>query len=216
VLSTTARCTLVAFGDSITNGFGSIMSTDSSWPDLLAGRLAALPGGPALGVVDEGLDGNELLTDTSGAFGISGLHRFAQDALSQPGVKDVIVLEGINDIGTRRHPDVTLTAQSLISGYLALIAMAHADGVKIYGATILPYQGAFYYTSAGEAVREAVNHWILTSGAFDGTFDFAAAVENPFDPFQLDQAYNSSDDLHPSNAGYQAIANSIDLSQLTC
>jgi lysophospholipase L1-like esterase len=216
VWSTTTRCTLVTFGDSITNGNGSAMSASSSWPDDLARRLAAVPGGPVIGVVDEGLDGNQLVTDTRFAFGLSGLHRFGYDALDQPGVKDVIVLEGINDIGTLIRPTSTLTAQDLIDGYLTLIREAHADGVKIYGATILPYEGAFYYTPAGEAIRETVNNWILTSGAFDGVFDFAAAVQDPFDPFRLNPAYDSGDHLHPNDAGYQAMADSIDLSTLSC
>jgi lysophospholipase L1-like esterase len=216
VRSTTARCTLVAFGDSITNGDGSAVSANSRWPDLLARRLAAMPGGPAFGVVDEGLDGNRLLTSTISAFGRSGLHRFAHDVLGQPGVRDVIVLEGINDIDGGTGPGGSLTAQDLINGYRTLIAEAHADGVKIYGATILPYQAAFYYTSAGEAIRETVNHWIRTSGAYDGIFDLAAAVPDPSDPLRLNPAYDSGDHLHPNDAGYQAMASAIDLTKLTC
>lgn len=216
VRSTTARCTLVAFGDSITNGDGSTMSANLRWPDYLGRRLAAAPGGPAIGVVGEGLDGNRLLTSAIPKFGISALRRFAHDALGQPGVRDVIVLEGINDIGAGIGPNGALTAQDLINAYLTLIDEAHADGVKIYGATILPYQEAFYHTSAGEAIRETVNHWIRTSGAYDGFFDLAAAMQSPFDPLQLNPAYDSGDHLHPNDAGYQAMANAIDLTELTC
>ncbi len=216
VQSATARCTLVAFGDSITNGFASTTSADDRWPDFLALRLEAAPGGAAFGVVNEGLDSNRVLSDSLPAFGRSALRRFAHDALGQPAVRDVILLEGINDIGALRNPDDMLTAQDLIDGYLTLIAEAHADGVKIYGTTILPYQGAFYYTQRGEAVRQEVNHWILTSGAFDGVFDFAQALADPADPLRLNPAYNSGDDLHPNDAGYQAIANAVNLAKLTC
>ena len=127
-----------------------------------------------------------------------------------------MLLEGINDIGGLRKPDDTLTAQELIDGYLTLIQEAHADGVKIFGATILPYQGAFYDSPRGEAVRQEVNHWILTSGAFDGVFNFASALADPADPLRLNPAYNSGDDLHPNDAGYQAIANAVDLAKLSC
>jgi len=216
VQSTTARCTLVAFGDSITDGAYSTTSANTRWPNDLARRLQAVPGGPALGVVDEGLGGNRVLTDTNSEFGTSALHRFAHDALGEPGVKDVILLEGINDIGTNVGPNGALTAQDLINGYQTLIQEAHAAGVKIYGATILPFEGAGYYTSAGEAIRETVNNWILTSGAYDGVFDLATAMANPSNPLQLNPAYDSGDHLHPNDAGYQAMANAIDITKLTC
>jgi lysophospholipase L1-like esterase len=216
VQSATARCTLVAFGDSITNGFASTTSAEDRWPDFLALRLEAEPGGEAFGVVDEGLDSNRVLTDSRPAAGRSALQRFAHDVLGQPGVRDVILLEGINDIGGLRKPRDTLTAQKLIDGYLTLIQEAHADGVRIFGATILPYQGAFYYTQRGEAVRQEVNHWILTSGAFNGVFNFARALADPADPLRLNPAYDSGDDLHPNDAGYQAIANAVNLAKLSC
>jgi lysophospholipase L1-like esterase len=216
VQSATARCTVVAFGDSITNGDGATVSADERWPDFLARRLEAVPGGGAFGVVDEGIDGNRVLSSSVPVFGRSALQRFAHDALGEPGVKDVILLEGINDIGSLSKPHPTLTAQKLIDGYLTLIGEAHADGVKIYGATILPYQGAFYYSRGGEAVREAVNRWILTSGAYDGTFDLARAMGDPSDPLRLNPAYDSGDHLHPDDAGYQAMADAIDLARLSC
>jgi lysophospholipase L1-like esterase len=149
--------------------------------------------------------------------GASAEARFARDALDQPGVRDVIVLEGINDIGLRmgpRHSDAGLTAAQVIAGYQDLIAHAHARGVRIFGATLLPYQGAGYYSPAGEAVREAVNAWIRTSGAFDGVIDFDAVMRDPADPLRLDPAYDSGDHLHPDDAGYQAMADAINLDML--
>jgi hypothetical protein len=140
--------------------------------------------GPALSVADEGIGGNRLLT-ASRCCGASGQARFARDALDQPGVRDVIVLEGINDIGLSvgpQHSDTGLTPARIIAGYRDLIAQAHARGVRIFGATLLPYQGAGYYSPAGEAIREAVNAWIRTSGAFDGVIDFDAAMRDPAAP----------------------------------
>jgi lysophospholipase L1-like esterase len=215
VQSGTAKGTLVAFGDSITDGAYSSTSTNSRWPNFLARRLQAQPGGPAYGVVDAGLGGNRVLTDTNSQFGTSALHRFPHDALGQPGVKEVILLEGINDIGTGIGPNGALTAQDLINGYQTLIQEAHSAGVRIYGATILPYQGAGYYSSTGESIRETVNNWILTSGAYDGVFDIASAMASPANPLQLNPGYDSGDHLHPNDAGYQAMANAIDLTKLT-
>jgi lysophospholipase L1-like esterase len=225
VESATARCTVVAFGDSITNGFASTTSAEDRWPDFLALRLEAEPGGTAFGVVDEGLDSNRVLTDSLPAFGRSALQRFTHDALGQPGVRDVIVLEGINDIGfspvvpyrsaegsVRMGTEVT--AGQIIAGYQQLIAAAHARGLRIFGATLLPFQGAGYYSAAGEATREAVNAWIRTSGAFDGVIDFDQVMRDPADPLRLNPAYDSGDHLHPNDAGYQAMANAINLAML--
>jgi lysophospholipase L1-like esterase len=215
VESTTAQGTLVAFGDSITDGAGSTPAANSRWPNDLARRLQAQSGGPAFGVVDAGIGGNRLLTDTGDQFGTSALHRFAHDALGQPGVKAVILLEGINDIGVNLGPNGALTAQDLINGYQTLIQQAHAADVKIYGATILPFAGAGTYTSGGESIRETVNQWILTGGAFDGAFDLSSAMANPASPLQLNPAYDSGDHLHPNDAGYQAMANAVDLTKLS-
>src|SRR6185312_7460830 len=172
VRSSRAAGTVVAFGDSITDGVNSSVGGNNRWPDDLARRLGAVVG-PTLSVVDEGIGGNRLLT-ASRCCGASAQARFARDALDQPGVRDVIVLEGINEIGVSlgpRHLDAGLTAAQIIAGYRDLIAAAHARGVRIFGATLLPYQGAGYYSPAGEAVRVAVNAWIRTSGAFDGVID---------------------------------------------
>jgi lysophospholipase L1-like esterase len=215
VRSPRAAGTVVAFGDSITDGVNSSVGGNDRWPNDLARRLGAVAG-PTLSVADEGIGGNRLLT-VSRCCGASAQARFGRDALDQPGVRDVIVLEGINDIGLSvgpRHLDAGLTPARMIAGYRDLIAQAHARGVRIFGATLLPYQGAGYYSPAGEAIREAVNAWIRTSGAFDGVIDFDAVMRDPANPLRLNPAYDSGDQLHPNDAGYQAMADAIDLDML--
>jgi lysophospholipase L1-like esterase len=215
VRSPGAAGTVVAFGDSITDGVGSTVGADDRWPNDLARRLDA-PGGLPLGVADEGIGGNRVLTGAR-CCGSSAEARFERDALDQPGVRDIIVLEGINDIGfTSRLPDprAHISAARIIAGYQRLIAEAHARGLKIFGATLLPFQGAWTYTAAAEAMHEAVNTWIRTSGAFDGVIDFDAATRDPADPLRLNPAYDSGDHLHPDDAGYQAMADAIDLATL--
>jgi lysophospholipase L1-like esterase len=211
VRSPTAVGTVVAFGDSITDGYQSSIGTNSRWPNDLARRLDAQVGGPTLAVADEGISGNRVL-QSSPMFGVSAEARFERDALDVPGVRDIIVLEGINDLGFGGGAHVS--AAQLIAGYRRLIAMAHARGLKIFGATILPYQGAGYYTVTGEAKREAVNTWIRTSGAFDGVIDFDAVMADPGDPLRLNPAYNFGDNLHPNDAGYEAMASAINLQML--
>jgi lysophospholipase L1-like esterase len=209
VRSPGANGTVVAFGDSITDGVGSAVSADARWPSDLARRLDAL-NGPALSVADEGIGGNRVLAG-SRCCGASAEARFGRDALDQPGVRDIIVLEGINDIGGSAGG---IGAARIIAGYEQLITRAHARGLKIFGATLLPFQGAGYYTAAGEAAREAVNAWIRGSAAFDGVVDFDAKVRDPADPLRLNPAYDSGDHLHPDDAGYQAMADAISLQML--
>ena len=180
------------------------------------GPEAGRAGGPGLSVADEGIGGNRVLTG-SRCCGASAEARFARDALDQPGVRDIIVLEGINDIGFGAGPPnagTDVSATQIIAGYEQLIAQAHARGLRIFGATLLPFQGAGYYTAAGEATREAVNTWIRTSGAFDGVIDFDAVMRDPADPLRLNPAYDSGDHLHPDDAGYQAMADAINLEML--
>ena len=215
VRSSGAAGTVVAFGDSITDGVQSTVGDNDRWPNDLARRLATMAG-PTLSVADAGIGGNRVLT-SSRCCGSSGEARFARDALDQPGVRDVIVLEGINDIGLSlgpRHLDAGLTAAQIVAGYRDLIGAAHARGVRIFGATLLPYQGAGYYSPAGEAVREAVNAWIRGSGAFGGVIDFDAVMRDPADPLRLNPAYDSGDHLHPDDAGYQAMADAVNLDML--
>lgn len=216
----------VALGDSITDGVGAKQGDYPDWPDILANRLAAEKGCPSLAVINEGISGNRILHDGAG---ISALARLDRDVLAQPGVVNVIVLEGINDIGfphvkLRSPKDTTpkempfagelVTAQELMMGLRQIIERAHQHGIRVFGATLTPYEGADYYSTDGEATRQAVNQWIRTSGAFDGVFDFDAAVRDPKYPTRLREAYDSGDRLHPSAAGFEAMADAIDLSVL--
>lgn len=203
---------IVAFGDSITDGSGATDNLNHSWPDSLAVRLHKNPATANLSVLNEGIGGNCVLINCVGP---NALARFDRDVLAQAGVRYVIVLESINDIGglhNPNRPDYHLTAEDLEQGLSQLAARAHECGVKVFGATILPYQGAGYATEAGELIREAVNTWILTSGVFDGAVDFDKATRDPDHSLALASQYDSGDHLHPKDAGYAAMADSIDLS----
>jgi lysophospholipase L1-like esterase len=210
VVSPAARGTVVAFGDSITDGYNTPASAYHRWPDDLARRLT---GPHPTAVVDAGLGGNRVLTDVPNIWqGVSALKRFAHDALAQPGVRTVILMEGINDIGNNAGPDGgPLTAQQLIDGYRALIGQAHAAGVRILGGTMLPDKGAGYHSEPAEAIRQAANAWIRTSGQFDGVVDFDRALQDPSDPAALRAGFDSGDHLHPNEAGMQAMADAVDL-----
>jgi lysophospholipase L1-like esterase len=217
-----AAGTVVAFGDSITDGFQSTVNANARWPNDLARRLAAraLRPGPALTVADEGISGDRVLNDSL-CCGVNAVARFERDALDQPGVRDIIVLIGINDFGFSAlppnpvyNPVTDVSAAQVIAGYQQLIAQAHARGLKIIGATLLPFKGAAYYTAAGEAKREAVNAWIRSSRAWDAVIDFDKVMRDPADPLALNPAYNSGDNLHPNDAGYQVMANAVSLRTL--
>jgi len=209
---------VVAFGDSITDGAASTADTNNRWPDHLARRLLAQ--GIKMGVLNAGIGGNRVLGEATvppgvdtravGA-GINALARFERHVASLPGVTHVIVLEGINDIGNARQ-NPTPTAEDLIAAHKQLIEQAHARGLKIYGATLTPFWGAAYYSDAGEAKRQSLNEWIRSGKAYDGVVDFDKATRDPNDPKKLFEKYDSCDYLHPSDAGYKAMGDAIDLS----
>jgi lysophospholipase L1-like esterase len=225
--SVNQSATVVAFGDSITDGFGAKEDEYGDWPNQLAKRLSETKGAASLAVVNDGIGGNRILYDGAG---VNALARLDRDVLSQPGVTDLIVLEGINDIGwphmkpfpakegspAHGNPfaEQAVTASNLIQGMKQIIDRAHEHGIRVFGATMTPYKGADYFTEDGEVVRQAVNQWIRTGKAFDGVFDFDAAVRDPKLPAQFREDLQSGDHLHPSSAGYKAMAAAIDLPSL--
>ncbi|QQQ73604.1 SGNH/GDSL hydrolase family protein [Saccharothrix sp. 6-C] len=200
--------TVVAFGDSITDTANTTGNANRRWPDFLARRLDAVPG-RTLSVVNAGLGGNRLIADRDEPFwGVAGVTRVRRDVLSQTGVKAMILLEAVNDIG------YSASAEDLIAGHRDVIAQARAAGVKVYGGTILPFKGSFIWTQEREATWRTLNDWIRTSGEFDGVVDFAAATGVPGDPATLNPAYDSGDHLHPNDAGTRAMADAVDLAML--
>lgn len=201
---------VVTFGDSITDGYGSTFGADHTYPDRLAERMAAA--GLPYGVLNAGIGGNELLADNPTG-GEAGLTRFQRDVLDQPGVRTVVVMEGVNDIGLAVLFGRELTAEMLIEGHRALIAAAHAEGVRIVGATITPFAGSFYESAEGEKIRDAVNDWIRTGGEYDAFADFDAALAEPGGD-RMRAEYASPDFLHPNDAGMAAMADAIDLATL--
>lgn len=208
--------TIVAFGDSITDGVGATPGADRRWPDQFAERLLAA-GGPAVYVSDQGVSGNRVLND---GFGVNALARFDRDVLSVPGVSHVIVLLGTNDLGIGygparpgRPPSTTRppSYEELRAGYRQLIARAHSRGVKIYAATIMPFEGASYWSPAGDAVRQTINDWMRTSKEWDGFIDFDAVWRDPAKPTQMKPGVGAADHLHGTDAGYAALGDAIPL-----
>jgi len=212
VLAPTDAASIVAFGDSITDGATSTVNTNRSWPSILAQRLQSNRATKDLAVVNEAISGNRLLHDF---IGTNALARFERDVLSEPGVKWVTLLEGINDIGFSNLPNAAageaVTADDVIGALRQIVERAHVHGIKVLGGTLTPYEGAAYYTEKGEAIRQAVNQWIRTSGAFDALVDFDAVVRDPKNAKQIRAEFNISDHLHPNDAGYKAMADAIDL-----
>jgi len=238
-VSAPGSAAIVALGDSITDGAVTTTDANRRWPDLLALRLqttrdlatgankqgqaglAALNGlNTRLSVINRGIGGNRLLRDPGEQplFGRAALARFDRDVLATAGVRYLVVLIGINDIG---HPGTGTipaseapTVPDLIAGYRQLIARAHAKGIAIYGATLTPFEGTVfpgYYTPEKEQVRQAVNNWIRSGDEFDGVIDFERAVRDPAHPTRMLPAYDSGDHLHPNDLGMQAMANAIPL-----
>ncbi|MEV4004271.1 SGNH/GDSL hydrolase family protein [Actinomadura sp. NPDC049753] len=214
------RGTVVAFGDSITDGHGSTPGANHRYPDRLAERLAAAR--RPLGVANAGIDGNLLLNELTPCFGEKGVTRFRRDVLQQPGVRTAIVLEGVNDLfasefdnGCGTTPRVS--AAQLITGYRALIGAARSRGVRVVGATLTPFKTPYIPTEMferAEGIREEVNHWIRTSGEFDAVADFDRALADPEDVDRMRPAYDSGDGIHPNDVGYKAMAEAVDIHRL--
>ena len=199
---------IVVLGDSITDGLHSTPDANRRWPDRLAERLHAHSSGSRIAVLNAGISGNRILHDMAGTNASARLDR---DVLVQSGARYVIVLEGINDIGI----PVGAAAADIIAGHRQIIERAHAMGLKVYGGTLTPFQAflpGVYFSAEGEATRQAVNHWIRTGKAYDAVIDFDRVLRDPDRPAVMRPAYDSGDHLHPNDAGYQAMADAIDLS----
>ena len=217
VLAPESASAVVAFGDSITDGARSTVDANHRWPNILADRLQH--SNKKVAVLDAGIGGNRILHDATSnvRFGVNALARFDRDVLAQPGVKYVIVLEGINDLGhagTSAPESETVSSDDLIAAMRQMIERAHEKGLKIFGATLTPFEGTSfpgYFTPEKEVKRKALNEWIRTGGAFDGVIDFEKAVRDPQNPNRMLAAYDGGDHLHPGDAGYQAMGAAIDL-----
>ena len=212
---------IAVFGDSRVDGDGSTPNTNRRWPDALAHLLAQQ--GLPIGVLNAGIIGNRILHDAppmAVELGVNGLSRFDRDALDQPGVKYVIVLEGIVDIGlagTELAPaSEAVRVDELIEGMKQLIVRAHDRGMKVYGATQTPFSGTTMipgmFSGEKEAQRKALNQWIRLSHAFDGVIDFEKVVLDPANPDKIRPTLDSGDHIHPNDAGYETMANAVDLS----
>jgi lysophospholipase L1-like esterase len=209
---------VVTLGDSITDGYRSQVDANHRWPDRLAERLAARQNAAPVGVVNAGIGGNRILHDhPEDLFGPNALARLDRDVLSIPGLRWVVLMEGINDIGHSTSadlPEQDVSAEEIINGMKQIIARVHSRGAKIYGATLTPYEDTVfhgYYTPEGEAKREQVNAWIREGGAFDAVIDFDAAVRDPAHPTRIRPDYDVDDHLHPNDAGYRAMGDAVDL-----
>ena len=211
VLGPPSAGTVIAFGDSITDAVGA-QGPDQGWPSQLAERLQANKGTRSLAVADAGISGNRLLSDGAG---VSGLARLDRQALTEPGARWVVLLEGINDIGFSALSNSGLTSAEVIGAYRQVIAKAHSLGLRVAGCTLLPDKGAFYYRTEKTNLRQEVNAWIRTSGAFDAVIDFDATMRDKDDPEQIRLDLQRGDHLHPNAAGYKAMSDAIDLSLFT-
>jgi lysophospholipase L1-like esterase len=221
LVASQATGAIVALGDSITDGVDSRPDQYERWTDVVARRL--LNSKHVMSLLNAGIAGNRVLS-SSPCWGMNALARLDRDVFSQIGVRAVILFEGTNDIGQPDTPTASLSPQmisclsriqisadELIAGYKQIIAQTHAHGLKIFGATILPYQGFGGWTPQGEAKRVVVNNWIKTSGSFDGVIDFASALSDPTNSARMNPKYDSGDHLHPGPAGHEAMGNAIDL-----
>jgi len=207
VMAPTNTRIIVALGDSITDGAASANDANGAWPDVLSKRLPALPDGTPVGVINMGIGSNRLLT--SDAAGPAGVKRLEDDVLSRPNVSHMILLEGINDISYEQVP-----AEKLIAAYEEVIDTAHAKGIKVFGATLLPIQNSRKDTPANEATRQAVNKWIREASRFDAVLDFEKVVQDPQNPLRIRKEL-TGDYVHPNTEGYRLMAESVPLELFT-
>jgi lysophospholipase L1-like esterase len=214
VLASTQTGAIAAFGDSITDGSQSTADANQRWPDQLARRIMASPGNQSIGVLNAGIAGGRLLRDSLGP---NGLARFDRDVLSQAGLTHVFVQIGGND-SFSLNPGEEATADQIIQGHKQLIERAHAKGFRIFGCTLTPVKGFLIpgtpvplFTPMGEQKRAAINQWIRTGSEYDDFVDFDQILRDPSDPEQLNPLYDSGDHGHPTDAGYKALADAIDL-----
>lgn len=216
VVTDRPTATIVAFGDSITDGFATSPGAHRTWPEVLARRLRERATPTGWSVINMGISGNRVLRDGAG---MSGIARFDRDVLSRNGVKWMIVLEGINDINMTQMAglpeDQRASAQDIIGGLRAIVEKAHLHGIKVMGATITPTEGLWLYNADAEATRQTVNEWIRSSGTFDAVADFDRAIRDPQRPTRMLPVYDSGDHVHPSDAGTKAMADTIDLVPFT-
>ena len=205
-----ARSTaVVVLGNSIADGRGSGTDKNNRWPDNFARRLQSDPSTATIGVLNAGIGGNTVLR---GGLGPTAMARLERDVLAQRGAKWVIVSEGVNDVGGARGPDSSAAvARDLIKAYQEIIRRAHARGMRVFGATMLPFAGSQYGSPDHEAARRTINDWIRTAGAFDGVIDFDAVMRDTGDPTRLRADGDSGDHLHPNERGYEIMADAIPL-----
>ncbi len=206
VLTTNTAAAVAILGDSITDGRGSTTDANRHWPDNLARRLQTNPHTNRVAVLNHGIGGNALLR---GGLGPNALARLDRDVLAQPGVRWLIVLEGINDLGGK------VSAHVLIAAYEQVIIRARDRNIRVYGATIMPCGQSFYFNPELEAARQTVNYWVRTSGAFDAVIDMDAATRDPHNPTDLVAAVHGGDHLHPNDEGYRIMANAVNLKLFT-
>jgi lysophospholipase L1-like esterase len=206
-----ANGSVITLGDSITDGWASTEGTNRRWPDYLADRMKQLPGALRHGVVNSGISANRLLLGGPGWAGRNALARFNDDVLTKTAARTLIVLEGINDI--QQDPHQT-DAGRIIASYRQFVTQAHSAGIRVVGATVLPFKGWQVYDPTLESTRQALNDFIRTGGVFDAVVDFDKVIRDPADPLKMRAEFDCGDHLHPNDAGYQAMANAVDLAKL--